>query len=400
MQRAKQTERRADVAVIGGGVIGITTAICLELRGYSTAIYTAKIPFRDEPSPEFATPYAAASIKPASVTMSGQQRALAISQEIFGLLADTGSMGVRQQPHFVLHEEDLSDPEYADTVSGFCRISEIEQYPHRPNANSVFGWRFNAYFAELPVYIARCYALYESLGGVVHERSLTRETCRNLPGDVLVNCAGIGSQEIFDDQRPWMIHVGHQVLVDGLPLIRTDSGDLFSYNYTPHPDAVADGFAGEVYAYPRMDTLVLGGSRLPVALEDDWDGHIPGVSRSVGDVEVPARIVAINDELLDSYTGISIETGNLTGRYGFRPVRDPDGDGVRIERESLDDRPVIHNCGHGGAGVTLSWGSAIKACELVTEVADPAPTPLSVSREFTFARRLATRIRSDYDFGQ
>ncbi|AHG01868.1 hypothetical protein HALLA_00825 (plasmid) [Halostagnicola larsenii XH-48] len=390
-----QTERRIDVTVIGGGVIGITTAIYLELRGYDTAIYAEKVPFVDESSPEFATPYAAASIKPASVTFSGQERALSISQEIFGLFADAGSMGVRQQPHFVLYEEDRPDPGYADTVSGFRRISDIERYPHRPDATSVFGWQFDAFFAELPAYIARCYALYDSLGGAVHKRALTRDACRKLPGEVLVNCAGLGSKDLFDDPRPWMIYVGHQVIADGLPLIRTDCGELFSYNYMPNSDTISDGFTGEVYAYPRMDTVVLGGSRIPVSPSEEWKGHVPSASRRVGGVEVPSRIVELNNELLKTYAGVSIKEGNLTGRYGFRPVRDPDGHGVRIERTSLDDRPVVHNCGHGGAGVTLSWGSAAKASKLVGEAIEPDPAPLTVSREFAVAERLATRIRSN-----
>ena len=40
---------------------------------------------------------------------------------------------------------------------------------------------------------------------------------------------------------------------------------------------------------------------------------------------------------------------------GLRPFR-PSGFVVRAEK--LDDKTVIHNYGHGGAGITLSWGTA------------------------------------------
>jgi len=40
---------------------------------------------------------------------------------------------------------------------------------------------------------------------------------------------------------------------------------------------------------------------------------------------------------------------------GLRPFR-PSGFVVRGEK--LDDKTVIHNYGHGGAGITLSWGTA------------------------------------------
>ena len=40
---------------------------------------------------------------------------------------------------------------------------------------------------------------------------------------------------------------------------------------------------------------------------------------------------------------------------GLRPFRDG---GVRVEREQLAGRTVIHDYGHGGSGFTLSWGCA------------------------------------------
>jgi D-amino-acid oxidase len=49
---------------------------------------------------------------------------------------------------------------------------------------------------------------------------------------------------------------------------------------------------------------------------------------------------------------------------GLRPFR-PSGFVVRAE--SLGDKALIHNYGHGGGGVTLSWGTAYLAAELVRE---------------------------------
>ena len=45
---------------------------------------------------------------------------------------------------------------------------------------------------------------------------------------------------------------------------------------------------------------------------------------------------------------------------GLRPFR-PSGFVVRAEK--LDSKTVIHNYGHGGAGITLSWGTAQLAVE-------------------------------------
>src|SRR5690242_20400704 len=46
---------------------------------------------------------------------------------------------------------------------------------------------------------------------------------------------------------------------------------------------------------------------------------------------------------------------------GLRPFR-PSGFVVRAEK--LDEKTVIHNYGHGGAGITLSWGTAQLAADL------------------------------------
>jgi len=43
-----------------------------------------------------------------------------------------------------------------------------------------------------------------------------------------------------------------------------------------------------------------------------------------------------------------------TSLVGLRPFRKGD---VRVEPQEVAGKLIIHNYGHGGAGVTLSWGS-------------------------------------------
>ncbi len=43
---------------------------------------------------------------------------------------------------------------------------------------------------------------------------------------------------------------------------------------------------------------------------------------------------------------------------GLRPYRPS---GFRVESERFDDKVVVHNYGHGGGGITLSWGSSALA---------------------------------------
>lgn len=49
---------------------------------------------------------------------------------------------------------------------------------------------------------------------------------------------------------------------------------------------------------------------------------------------------------------------------GLRPYRPA---GFVVSAESLGDKLLVHDYGHGGGGVTLSWGTAILAADLVRE---------------------------------
>src|SRR5262249_13842125 len=49
---------------------------------------------------------------------------------------------------------------------------------------------------------------------------------------------------------------------------------------------------------------------------------------------------------------------------GLRPYRST---GFRVEATRLGNKLLIHNYGHGGAGVTLSWGTASLAVDLLRD---------------------------------
>ncbi|HIG62817.1 MAG TPA: FAD-binding oxidoreductase [Gammaproteobacteria bacterium] len=49
---------------------------------------------------------------------------------------------------------------------------------------------------------------------------------------------------------------------------------------------------------------------------------------------------------------------------GLRPFR---SSGFRVEAESVDSRLLIHNYGHGGGGITLSWGTSHLAMEIAMQ---------------------------------
>ncbi|KZN68805.1 FAD-dependent oxidoreductase [Pseudoalteromonas luteoviolacea] len=54
-------------------------------------------------------------------------------------------------------------------------------------------------------------------------------------------------------------------------------------------------------------------------------------------------------------------THSVVGLRPFRPQ------GYRLESEPLGNKTIVHNYGHGGGGITLSWGTSIIAAQLASQ---------------------------------
>jgi D-amino-acid oxidase len=102
------------------------------------------------------------------------------------------------------------------------------------------------------------------------------------------------------------------------------------------------------YLAPREETVVLGGTAQRGA------GYLSPDPRTAE--EIVARCAALVPEA----AGARI----IEHRVGLRPARTT----VRLERDVLaDGRPVVHCYGHGGAGVTMSYGCARDVVGLVAD---------------------------------
>ncbi len=112
-----------DIAVIGGGISGITTAILLQITGHRTVLYTPVQPSFEphaQRPPEFATLHAAASALPHSVASPKLSHWTGISQQFFRALSLPGRCGVRRQLHYEISEDpNEAAPGYAGSVENF-----------------------------------------------------------------------------------------------------------------------------------------------------------------------------------------------------------------------------------------------------------------------------------------
>ena len=173
---------------------------------------------------------------------------------------------------------------------------------------------------EMPLFLRWLAARVEDLGGTI-----TRLNLSALPsgGDVVVNCSGLGARLLAADHDVRPVQ-GQVVVVEQFGLDR----------WWLDP-------AGPTYIVPRSHDVVVGGTEV----HGEW-------SRSPS----PATATAILDRaaaLVPALRGARV----LRHKVGLRPARTT----VRVERTG----DVVHCYGHGGSGVTLSWGTADDVVALV-----------------------------------
>lgn len=367
------------ISIIGGGISGITTGLTLQLLGFDTTIYAEYLVDDETPDDSrFASLYPAASVIPHSVQSGKLGELFPISQDVFRQLYGLEVPGMFKHRHYELFENKrVPDPFYAHQLENYSRIKtdDRESVPHRPETGSLSGWVFDCFFTEWPAYIQELYKLYQNNGGRIVRKRITPDDLQELETDVIVNCSGIWSADLFEDTEPRRVSRGHLIQIQDAPLIHEASGAIPSYNYTAGSNVYSDteGNATDVYFYPRTNGWIIGGSRQQGVVDDDgyWTGTENEDTITVDGLPVPRPIYTLNREIIRETYDIDLEQfSNLTARIGYRYVRTEEGQGLRLERAVEYGKTVIHNYGHGGAGVTLSWGCALYVAELLEQEAN------------------------------
>lgn len=380
-------ETDLEICVVGGGVSGFTTAIVLRLLGYRVKLAAkAWIASPGPRDPTFASLYPAASIIPHSVVIANAAWHIQTSLRFYAALRFAAAAGVRTQRHFELFEAAVDVPEYAAYFPAFAPVpstgSPRYQVPRRSDAGAVSGWTFECFFAEMPEYGRWLRRTFDALGGsVVPCGHLDSSDLQAIPAPVIVNCTGYGSGALFDDEVNLALVKG--VLVH-VYVDRSDPAGSrpapFSYNYTPDRSiyCAPSGEAADVYWYPRVDSWVLGGTRLSGRLDPSgrWSGEEPtGPTVEIDGVDVPTPILELNRDLIKSATGVDIAPLRRTATVGYRCVRTEGSGGVRLEADTMGDALIVHNYGHGGAGVALSWSCAVRVARIIAAERRPADPP-------------------------
>jgi D-amino-acid oxidase len=292
------------VVVVGAGVVGLSCALRLLEAGHRVDVLARDLPLETTSSVAAAIWYPYLALPQDRVTAWGTT-----AYAEFARQAAAGVDGVTLRNGTELLRREMPDPWWVEAVPSLERVT-----PRPPYADA---WSFVTPVIDMPRYLGWLTEQVVDAGGTVTRMALAR-----LPeAPLVVNCSGLGSRALTGDTTTHPVR-GQVVVVEQFGLEEWWLAE--------------EGPNGEVptYVIPRTDDVVLGGT------DDDGDWS-----------RTPSPEVA--DDIIRRATALVPGVARarvVRHKVGLRPAR-PE---VRLERVG----DVIHCYGHGGAGVTLSWGCA------------------------------------------
>ncbi|WP_433871445.1 FAD-dependent oxidoreductase [Saccharopolyspora sp. CA-218241] len=310
------------VLVIGAGVQGLTSAVVLAEQGRAVRIRTAERP-GETTSAAAGALWGPALLRPADKVLHWVTR----SHAEFTALARDERTGVRLVPGRMAARHPLGEalPPEVHLIPDLRRCDR-EELP----AGFVDGYAGTLPLIDMPGYLAYLVERFRAAGGEIVLSGVPSLADATAEADVVVNCTGVGARELVGDpgvQPVW----GQQVVVRN-PGVQ----DYF----------IELSRGGEFVSWmPHADRLVLGG----IAVDGEWSrAPRPDVGAAI-----LHRCAEVEPRLADVEV-----SGDVVG---LRPGRER----VRVEAEEFNGARVVHDYGHGGSGVALSWGCAFEVAELI-----------------------------------
>jgi D-amino-acid oxidase len=307
-----------DAVVLGAGVIGLTSAVCLAESGLAVECWTADPPGQTTSRVAGAL-WAAPPLEDSDGSLA---RWAGDSLAAFRELAGDPSTGVR-----IAH---------GVVASQHCAAEPREMFPGVPLRAAgppdgyVAAFELDAPLIDMPRFLEHLQERLHGAGAAIVTRRVgsLAEPAAHAP--LVVNCSGLGARELVPDPSMEPVR-GQHVVVENPGL-----EEFFIEDRGPREWACW---------FPHGERVVLGGVAQPGAFDP-----VPDLEISTGIIE---RCAALEPRLADARV--------LEQQVGLRPSRPS----VRLEAEPLHGARCVHNYGHGRSGVSLSWGCAGEVLQMV-----------------------------------
>jgi D-amino-acid oxidase len=305
--------------VVGAGVSGLSSAIRLLENDWEVTIWSSEF------SPNTTSDVAAALWYPFLSAPVGKTNVWGSeTYNVLKVISRFPQTGVSMTQTYEYFREEQPDPSWKQSVDGFKRLNENlpEDY--------IECFSFITPVIEMPIYLKWLMNRYEELDGKKKVKKVDNFSNITDKYDLVVNCTGLESKNLLNDSEVYPVR--GQII-----RVKTDIKEMY----------LDQQISTLAYIVPRSEDMILGG----VAQNNDWS--------------LETRIED-REDILEKCSKLIPELRNaeiIEDMVGLRPGRSE----VRLEKEILLGRPIIHNYGHGGSGVTLSWGCADDVVELANE---------------------------------
>jgi glycine/D-amino acid oxidase-like deaminating enzyme len=237
------------VAVIGSGVMGLTTARLLQDRGIQATIYAKDLP--PDTTSNIAggqwSPFTVFDEESATPAFRQQlERAARLSNRYFqNLVGDT--YGVRWIENYILRDSPPSAQQQPSPIRDLFFASQVVPRDEHP-FSAYYVSRFTTMLIEPPVFLPAITRDFLLRGGRIHVREFREpRDVLQLEEKVIVNCAGLGAHSLFGDAELTPIKGQLAILL-------------------PQPEVDYIMIKGDYYMFPRRDGIVLGGTHD----RDEW----------------------------------------------------------------------------------------------------------------------------------
>lgn len=312
--------------VIGAGVQGLTTGIVLAEDGWPVRIRTADRP-QDTTSSVAGAMWGPTMLNPTDRveywgTLTHAELMMLAGDESSGVHLAAGTMAARF---------DLGDTVPPETrLMPDMRRCEPAELP----GGFISGYHATLPLIDMPRYLDYLVDRFTGAGGQLLISPVPSLADAADEARIVVNCTGVGARELVGDPAVRPVQGQHVV-------VRNPGISEFFVELT----------TGEQWAsfMPHGDRVVLGGT----AVEHNWS-RVPDPETTAGIIR---RCAAVEPRLANP-----VIQAELVGLRPGRPV-------IRLETEDYAGARIVHNYGHAGGGVSLSWGCAFEAAGLVQQSA-------------------------------
>jgi len=233
-----------DAVVIGAGVSGLTTAICLVEAGWAVQVWAAEPP-RATTSAVAGALWGPSFLEPMAKTMAWTNRSLVDFTE----LAEDPATGVRMAPALSVS----AMPAAGDTPPQARSIPDLRPCPPEDLPDGfASGFRATMPLIDMSRYLDHLVARLAKAGVEIELRTVRSLADAAPAAPVVVNCTGLGARDLVGDTEVRPVFGQHVMLanpgLDELFMELTAAAEWTSY-------------------FPHRDRVVCGGITVP----DRWD---------------------------------------------------------------------------------------------------------------------------------